>query len=121
MSNTKREARHARSARARHVIRMSGRKHRLCVYRSNKHICVQLIENGEMDKVLASASTRDKELKELHTCGSNKEAAASIGAEIAKKALGLGIKAVAFDRSGYKYHGRVKSLADAARENGLEF
>ena len=121
MSTTKRQSRHARAARTRHVIRASGRKHRLCIYRSNQHICAQIIENGEIDKVLISASTRDKDLRSTITVGGNKDAAASIGAEIAKKAVTLGIKAVAFDRSGYKYHGRVKSLADAARENGLEF
>ena len=121
MSNTRQEARHSRAVRTRHVIRASGKKHRLCVYRSNQHICAQIIENGEIDKVLVSASTRDKDLRKSISVSGNKDAAASIGAEIAKKAVSLGIKAVAFDRSGYKYHGRVKSLADAARENGLEF
>jgi len=121
MSNTKLEARRTRATRTRHVIRASGRQYRLCVYRSNKHICAQIIENSEIDKVITSASSRDKELRKSVTTGGNKEAAAAIGAEIAKKAVSLGIKIVAFDRAGNRYHGRVKALAEAARENGLEF
>lgn len=121
MSNKRREAQRARATRVRHVIRSSGIQHRLCVHRSNQHISVQLIENGDIDKVLLSASTRDKALREMVKHTSNKEAAAAVGKEVAKKAATLGIKKVAFDRSGLKYHGRVKSLADAAREQGLEF
>lgn len=91
---------------------------RLNVFRSSKHIYAQLIDdiNG---KTLASASTVDKEYGEKIT--GNSEAAKLVGELIAKRALDKGYKTVVFDRGGYLYHGRVKSLADAAREAGLEF
>ena len=90
---------------------------RLCVFRSNKGIYVQIIDdvNG---KTLASASTLDKEVKTKHA---NKEAAKEVGTLIASRAKDKKIKDVVFDRSGYIYHGVIKELADAARENGLEF
>jgi large subunit ribosomal protein L18 len=91
---------------------------RLCVYRSPRHIYAQIISaNG--GQVLASASTLDKELRSGKT--GNVEAASKIGALIAERAKAAGISKVAFDRGGYNYHGRVKALADAAREGGLEF
>lgn len=95
---------------------------RLCVGRSSKHIYAQIIiaaDNG--DKVLVSASTLDKEIKTLGTTGNNVKSAAMIGEFIAKRALAAGINQVAFDRSGFKYHGCVKALAEAAREAGLPF
>jgi large subunit ribosomal protein L18 len=91
---------------------------RLCVSRSNQHIYAQIISpNG--DQVLAAASTLDKELRDA--ASSNIEAAANVGKLIAERAKAAGITEVAFDRSGFKYHGRVKALADAAREGGLQF
>ena len=93
---------------------------RLSVHRSNSHIYAQIIaETG--DKVLASASTLEVEVRNDVKNGGNIAAAAVVGKRIAEKAKAAGITTVAFDRSGYKYHGRIKALADAARENGLSF
>jgi large subunit ribosomal protein L18 len=93
---------------------------RLTVYRSNSHIYAQLIDvTGS--KVLTSASTLEPEVRKELKSGGNVKAAAEIGKRIAQRAKQLGIEAVAFDRAGYKYHGRVKALADAAREHGLKF
>ena len=93
---------------------------RLSVHRTNTHIYAQIIaETG--DKVLASASTVEADVRKIVKNGGNVEAAAAIGKLIAEKAKKAGITTVAFDRSGYKYHGRIKALADAARENGLSF
>jgi len=91
---------------------------RLSVYRTPKHIYAQIIA-PEGDRVLASASTLDKDLRSGST--GNVEAAGKVGQLIAERAKAAGVSAVAFDRSGYKYHGRVKALAEAAREGGLEF
>jgi large subunit ribosomal protein L18 len=88
------------------------------VFRSNKHIYAQLIDDVK-GVTLASASTLDKEVGAEAT--SNAEAAQKVGELIAKRAVEKGYKAVVFDRGGYLFHGRVKALADAARENGLEF
>ena len=95
-------------------------KPRLCVFRSNKNIFVQIIDdvNGV---TLASASSIDKELKGGIRNGGNKEAAKAVGEAIAKRAKAKGIETVAFDRGGFLYHGRVKELADGAREAGLKF
>ena len=93
---------------------------RLTVYRSNTHIYAQVID-ASGSKVLASASTAEAEVRGSHKKGGNVEAAAAIGRRIAEKAKQLGIAEVAFDRSGYKFHGRVKALAQAAREAGLKF
>lgn len=93
---------------------------RLTVYRSNCHIYAQVIDD-EKAKTIAAASTIDKDIKKSIKCGSNKDAAMAVGQLIAKRAVKAGIKDVYFDRSGYLYHGRVKALADAARENGLSF
>lgn len=91
---------------------------RLCVFRSNKEIYAQIIDD-ETRTTLVSASSLDKELKLSN--GSNIEAAKVVGKAIAEKATKAKITKVVFDRGGYLYHGRVKALADAARENGLEF
>jgi len=91
---------------------------RLCVYRSSQHIYAQVL-SADGGKVLASASTLDKELREGAT--GNVEAAKKVGQLVAERAKAAGVTRVAFDRSGFKYHGRVKALADAAREGGLEF
>lgn len=93
---------------------------RLAVHRSNCHIYAQLID-GTGGKVLTSASTLEPEIRKQLTNGGTIDAAALIGKRVAEKARSLGIESVAFDRSGFKYHGRVKALADAARENGLKF
>lgn len=93
---------------------------RLSVHRTNTHIYAQIIAQTG-DKVLASASTVEADVRKIVKNGGNVEAAAAIGKLIAEKAKKAGITTVAFDRSGYKYHGRIKALADAARENGLSF
>lgn len=90
---------------------------RLAVFKSLKHIYVQVIDDAN-GRTLVSASTRDKDSS---TKGANAAAAKAVGALIAKKAKDKGIKQVVFDRGGYLYHGNIKALADAARENGLEF
>ncbi len=102
-----------------------GRKHirdleipRLCVYRSPRHIYAQIISPAG-DQVQVSASTVEKDLRAGST--GNVSGAVAVGKLIAERAKAAGIEAVAFDRSGYKYHGRVKALADAAREGGLQF
>jgi len=93
---------------------------RLTVHRSNSHIYAQLIDPSGA-KVLAAASTVEPELREGVKHGSNVKAAAEVGRRIAERARKLGIEAVAFDRAGYRFHGRVKALAEAAREAGLKF
>jgi large subunit ribosomal protein L18 len=93
---------------------------RLTVFRSNTHIYASVIsEDGA--KVLASASTAEKEIRASVANGGNTAAAALIGKRIAEKAKAAGVEKVAFDRSGFAYHGRVKALAEAAREAGLQF
>ena len=109
--------RRARKARAR--IHELG-KPRLCVHRTPRHIYAQVID-GAGDKVLASASTLDTELRKDMQGTGNVAAAAVIGKAVAERAKAAGVTSVAFDRSGFKYHGRIKALADAARETGLEF
>ena len=106
-----------RHARVRRKISGTPERPRLCVYRSNSNIYVQIIDDVA-GTTLVSASTLDKEIKTKHA---NKEAAKEVGTLIAKKATAKKIKAVVFDRGGYIYHGVVKELAEAAREGGLEF
>ena len=93
---------------------------RLTVHRTNSHIYAQLT-SAAGDKVLATASTVEKEVKTSVKHGGNVKAAETVGQRIAEKAKAIGVEAVAFDRSGYKYHGRVKALAEAARTAGLKF
>ncbi len=93
---------------------------RLAVHRSNCHIYAQVID-GSGGKVLTSASTLEPEVRKALANGGTIDAAAAIGKRIAEKAKNLGIETVAFDRSGFRYHGRVKALAEAAREHGLKF
>ena len=93
---------------------------RLSVFRSSQHIYAQIIDPTGA-RVLASASTLETELRSSLKNGGNITAASAVGKRIAEKAKQAGITKVAFDRSGFKYHGRIKALADAARENGLEF
>jgi large subunit ribosomal protein L18 len=106
-----------RARRARAKIRELG-TNRLTIHRTPRHIYAQVIA-GDGSKVLASASTLDKDLRSGKT--GNADAAKAVGLLVAERAKAAGITQVAFDRSGFKYHGRVKALADAAREGGLEF
>ncbi|ABC32846.1 50S ribosomal protein L18 [Hahella aquimaris] len=106
-----------RAKKTRYKIRELG-VDRLSINRTPRHIYAQII-SADGSKVLATASTLDKDLRAGAT--GNVEAAGKVGAMIAERAKAAGITKVAFDRSGFKYHGRVKALADAARENGLEF
>ena len=110
--------RRARTARAK--IRLQGH-YRLCINRTPRHIYAQIIA-PDASRTVAAAATTEKTLAEgLDGSTGNVAAASRVGAEIARRAKELGITSVAFDRSGFKYHGRVKALADAAREAGLEF
>ena len=113
----KKISRQRRARRSRMKMREQGVT-RLCINRTPQHIYAQVIA-ASGDKVLASASTLDKDIRSGST--GNVAAAAAVGKLVAERAVAAGIKAVAFDRSGFKYHGRVKALADAAREAGLEF
>jgi large subunit ribosomal protein L18 len=110
----------ARHERVRKNLSGTSAKPRLCVYRSLKNISAQIIDDAA-GKTLAAASTLDKDIKAQAAYGGNKEAAKYVGAKIAKAAIGLGVEEVAFDRGGFLYHGRVKELADGAREAGLKF
>jgi len=112
----------ARVRRARKIrVRIAEqRATRLTVNRSNSHIYAQIIAPTG-DKVLASASTLEAEVRKDVKNGGNKAAATLVGRRIAERAKALGIEAVAFDRAGFRFHGRVKALADAAREGGLKF
>jgi large subunit ribosomal protein L18 len=116
---SKRQAR-VRRARKTRVRIAEQRAVRLAVGRSNSHIYAQIIAPAG-DKVLASASTLEADVRKDLKNGGNKAAAAVVGKRIAEKAKALGIEAVAFDRAGFRFHGRVKALADAAREGGLKF
>jgi large subunit ribosomal protein L18 len=93
---------------------------RLMVHRTNLHIYAQVID-ATGGKILASASTLEKDVRAVHPNGAKKEAAAEVGKRIAEKAKAAGVTQVAFDRAGFSYHGRVKALAEAAREGGLKF
>jgi len=115
----KNEARVRRARQTRLKIREIGAV-RLTVHRTNSHIYAQLTSSAG-DRVLASASTLEKEVREQLKNGGNRAAAEAVGARIARKARQAGIEAVAFDRAGYRYHGRVKALAEAARAGGLKF
>ncbi len=117
MNNVNNRLRRARKTRAKIAeLKVT----RLSVHRTNTHIYAQIIaETG--DKVIVSASTVEADVRKNLKNGGNMDAAALIGKLIAQKAKKAGVSTVAFDRSGYKYHGRIKALADAARENGLSF
>ena len=106
-----------RHARVRTKVSGTAERPRLCVYRSNSNLYAQIIDDVA-GNTLVAASTLDKEVK---TKKSNKEAAAEVGALIAKRAIAKNIKTVVYDRGGYIFHGVVKALAEAAREGGLEF
>ncbi|HLI13291.1 MAG TPA: 50S ribosomal protein L18 [Alphaproteobacteria bacterium] len=102
------------------LARKAGGRLRLSIHRSSKNIYAQVIDDAK-GVTLASASSLDKELKEQIKKGSDIEAAKAVGKLIAQRAITQGVKEVVFDRGGYLYHGRVKALADAAREGGLSF
>ena len=116
----KKQARLRRAARARAKIRELG-TYRLCVHRTPRHIYAQVI-SPDGGRVVASASTVEKGLRDtLSGHAGNAAAAVLVGTAIAERAKSAGVDRVAFDRSGFRYHGRVKALADAAREGGLQF
>ena len=117
----KAKRREKRKAHVRSKIFGSIERPRLTVFKSLGHIYAQIINDVE-DKTLISASTIDKEIRNLITAGMTKKAKSEVvGVALAKRALEANIKSVAFDRNGYIYHGRVKAFADAARQGGLEF
>lgn len=119
MSFTKRELLDRRARRVRYRIRRQGvDKPRLSVFRSARHMYAQIIDDAK-GHTLASASTLDKDVNVKAT--GNKEAAAVVGKLLAERAKAAGVENVVFDRGGFKFHGRVKALADAAREGGLKF
>ncbi len=115
----KKTSRLIRAAKTRHIIRANG-IHRLTVHRTPRHIYAQVF-SSDGAQVIVSASTLQADVKSGLTGTGNVDAAKAVGKAIAEKALAAGISTVAFDRSGFKYHGRVKALADAAREAGLSF
>ena len=110
-----------RSRRVRHTLkRVANGRPRLSVFRSSKHIYAQIIDDAS-SKTLAAASTLDKDIKGSLPKGSDLAAAQAVGKLVAERAVQVGVKDVVFDRGGYLYHGRIKALADAAREAGLNF
>jgi len=110
-----------RQTRVRHrIARQGGGRPRLSIFRSSKHIYAQVIDDAQ-GRTLAAASSIEKSLRESLKNGADKAAAAAVGKLIAERASAAGVKAVVFDRGGYLFHGRVKALADAAREGGLNF
>jgi len=117
--NDKKSSRLRRGAKTRARIRRQEAV-RLTVHRTNQHIYAQVVA-ADGARVLASASTLEKDLRASHPNGADKAAAAAVGTRIAEKAKAAGVTEVAFDRAGFSYHGRVKALADAAREGGLKF
>lgn len=117
MSKSRHEARQRRHRRVRKSIGGTNGRPRLAVFRSNRYIYAQVIDDVA-GSTIASASSQEKKLRSKSL---SKETAAEVGTLIAERAKGAGVEAVVFDRGGYPYHGRVKALADAAREGGLEF
>ena len=113
----KKAVRHRRATRPRNKIRELG-VHRLCVHRTPRHIYAQVIA-PDGSHTLVSASTLDAEVRKEVAAGGNVSAAKVVGRLVAERARGAGIESVAFDRSGFRFHGRIKALADAAREAGL--
>jgi len=120
MKETRQESRKRVHKRIRKKVHGSSERPRLCVFKSNKHVYAQII-NDETGNTLVASSTLDPELRKLLESSNTVEAASKVGEDIAKKAKAKGIDTVVYDRGGYIYHGKVKALADAARENGLEF
>ncbi|MBC6405168.1 MAG: 50S ribosomal protein L18 [Rhodospirillales bacterium] len=119
LSNKKLQARRAQRSRFR-LWQCAGGRPRLSVFRSSQHIYAQVIDDTK-GVTLATASTLDRSFRAEHGKGSNKEAAGAVGKLLAECAKAVGVDKVVFDRGRYPYHGRVKALADGAREGGLEF
>lgn len=117
--NTKQKARTRRARKARATIKRLGAT-RLTVYRTPRHFYAQIV-SAEGNTILASASTLDAEVKKDVKNGGNIDAAKAVGMKIAERAKSNGVESVAFDRAGFKYHGRISAFADAAREGGLKF
>jgi large subunit ribosomal protein L18 len=120
MALSKTESRRKRRFRIRQRISGTAERPRLAVYRSHNHVYAQLIDDRE-GRTLLHVSTLSPELSEVRSKGGNVEAATQVGKLIAEKAKGAGFSRVVFDRGGYMYHGRVRAVAEAAREAGLEF
>lgn len=118
--DSKNVSRVRRHKRIRKKISGTSDKPRLAVYRSNRYIYVQLIDDQE-GHTLTSASSLEKDLREQFKCKVNLEVSKAIGKLIAERAIAKGYKNVVFDRGGYIYHGKIKALADSARESGLDF
>jgi len=119
-SNTAKQKRVKRHKSLRKKVSGTPDRPRLCVFRSAKHIYVQVVDDTK-DMTIVASSSQDKEMKDYSGYTGNIEAAKKVGELISKKAQSKGIKQVVFDRGGYLYHGRIKALADGAREAGLEF
>ncbi len=120
MSVQRKEPRKKRHIRVRKKVTGTTERTRLNVFRSTKHIYAQVIDDSS-GKTIVSASSLDKELKGKVKSGGNIDSAKIVGQLVAKRAVGKGIETVVFDRGGYLYHGRIKALADSAREAGLKF
>jgi large subunit ribosomal protein L18 len=120
VAKERQEARKKRQVRVRRKIRGSAQRPRLCVFRSAKHIYAQIIEDAT-GATLVAVSTVSKDVSGDLNYGGNVEAAKQVGKKLAERALAKNITQVVFDRNGFLYHGRVKALADAAREAGLSF
>ncbi len=115
----KKQARQRRAQKTRrHISELEAT--RLCIHRTPRHIYAQVL-SADGGTVVAAASTVEKNLRESLGNGGNVEAATAVGKLVAERAIAAGVQEVAFDRSGFRYHGRVKALADAARESGLKF
>jgi large subunit ribosomal protein L18 len=117
MALTKQERRYRIKKRIRKIVTGTAEKPRLSVFRSNKQIYAQLVDDTTGNTILAVSSLS----KDIEATGNKTEVAAAVGKSVAEKAIAAGISSVVFDRNGYLYHGRVKQLADAAREGGLKF
>jgi len=120
MRGTRTDARRRRHYRVRRKIHGTATRPRLAVFRSNKYIYAQVIDD-EAGKTLAAASSRDKDFSGKLKTGADRAAAAEVGKLVAARAVAAGVKDVVFDRGAYLFHGRVKALADGAREGGLNF
>jgi large subunit ribosomal protein L18 len=120
MANSKIAFERRRDRVRRSLKKVANGRPRLSIFRSSKQIYAQIIDDGK-GQTIASASTIEKDLKGNLKTGADTAAAAAVGKLVAERALAAGVKQVVFDRGGYMYHGRIKALADAAREGGLEF
>ena len=117
---TKRQARARRHKRVRRKVSGTAERPRLCVFRSSRHIYAQVIDDVS-GRTVCAASSLSREVREVGATGAGKEAARLVGKLMAERAVAAKVKKVVFDRGGYDYHGRVKELAEGAREAGLEF